>query len=148
LSTGEPPTIAPLRYVRPAGDKLVLESEVKHIRTKSGTVYVSRTDRGTEQMTLVLYFGMDGKLSSAEAIQETKEGKKLAFVTFEPKLALLKRADGSTERIKLTDEQPVVTTAPDWSDVFQVIQRCDRTKAGRQELAGLWIHPVQPARTL
>src|SRR5262249_9186951 len=38
---------------------------------------------------------------------------------------------------------PIVTTAPDWSDIFQLVRRYDGKKGGRQEFTGLWIHPVR-----
>src|SRR5262249_6113883 len=37
---------------------------------------------------------------------------------------------------------PVVTSAPDWSDIFQLVRRYDSAKGGKQEFNGLWFHPV------
>lgn len=42
----------------------------------------------------------------------------------------------------------VVTSAPDWSDVFRIARRWKASGPSRQEFAGLWIHPVQPAQRL
>ena len=42
----------------------------------------------------------------------------------------------------------VVTSAPDWSDVFRIARRWNASGPARQEFAGLWIHPVQPAQRL
>ncbi len=42
----------------------------------------------------------------------------------------------------------VVTSAPDWSDVFRIARRWKTSGPDRQEFAGLWIHPVQPAQRL
>jgi hypothetical protein len=41
-----------------------------------------------------------------------------------------------------------VTTAPDWSDVFQLVRRYDAAKGGKQDFPGLWVHPVQPMQKL
>lgn len=136
-----------LRYLRPAGEKLTLESEITDKRSKEGREYVSLTDRGSEKMTLTLRFDNKQRLIWAEALQETKQAKKASTLVRKDALAEVTRADGSTESFKL-DGEPVVTTAPDWSDILQVIQRYDRKKAGKQEFPGLWIHPVQPARQL
>ena len=38
---------------------------------------------------------------------------------------------------------PIVTTAPDWSDIFQLVRRYDGKKGGKQEFTGLWIHPMR-----
>jgi hypothetical protein len=140
-------TVVTSRYLRPAGAKLVLESEVTEKRSATGVVYVSLTDRGAEKMTLTLRFDKDRKLQSAEALQVTKDGKKSATLTVRGNAAELVRADGGKESFKLMGE-PVVTTAPDWSDIFQVIQRYDHKKMGKQEFPGLWIHPTKPARQL
>ncbi len=42
----------------------------------------------------------------------------------------------------------VVTSAPDWSDVFRIARRWKASGPARQEFAGLWIHPAQPAQRL
>src|SRR5262249_40942817 len=52
-----------------------------------------------------------------------------------------------TERLKVAADV-VVTTAPDWSDVFSVVRRYDQGKGGKQTFAGLWIHPTQDVRQL
>ena len=42
----------------------------------------------------------------------------------------------------------VVTSAPDWSDVFRIGRRWNPSGPARQDFAGLWIHPLQPAQRL
>ena len=42
----------------------------------------------------------------------------------------------------------IVTSAPDWTDVFRICRLWDRARAGRQTFPGLWIHPVQPAQRI
>jgi hypothetical protein len=147
LSQAEGAAEKPLRYLRQAGDQFVLESEVTRTRTDNGTIYVSRTERPAEKMTLTLHLDRNGKLTKAEAVQETEQGRKAVGVELRGGAALVKRAGGITDRLQVGD-QPVVTTAPDWSDIFEVLRRYDVKKGGRQEFAGLWVHPVQPPRLL
>ncbi len=135
-----------LRYVRPSGDAFVLESVVTESRTADGLRYTSRTERPGEKMTLALHFDGKGRLRNAEALQETAKGKRAVTVVFEGKEAVLKRA-GAEQRLAATPDA-IVTTAPDWSDVFLAVRRYDRGKGGRQTFAGLWIHPVKEARLL
>jgi acyl-coenzyme A thioesterase PaaI-like protein len=136
-----------LRYVRPAKDKFVLESRVTEVTTKDGVTYTSLTDRGREKMTLTIRFDHKQQVRDAEAVRETAGGKQtVSVVAFKKKEATLTR-QGKAERLAVTPDV-VVTTAPDWSDIFQVIRRYDRAKGGKQKFAGLWIHPVQPVRQL
>ncbi|MCI0461940.1 MAG: hypothetical protein L0Z62_33730 [Gemmataceae bacterium] len=147
LAGGAGPQAEETRYFRQAGEKLALESVVTVRRDGKATVLVSVTDRGAEKMTLSVRLDGEGRLLSAEAIQETKAGKKVATLTPRGKSALLKREGGLTEELPLA-ERPVVTTAPDWTDIFEVVRRYDRERGGKQEFPGLWIHPTQPARVL
>jgi hypothetical protein len=41
-----------------------------------------------------------------------------------------------------------VTSAPDWSDVFQLVRLYDAKKGGEQQFAGVWIHPDNPSQEL
>jgi hypothetical protein len=144
---GLPPVADPsLRYVRAAGEKFVLESRIEEAAAKDGRTWTSLTDRGAEKMTLTLHFGAGNLLRRAEAVQETARGKRSVTVVFKEKEAVLTRL-GKTRRLPVAADV-VVTTAPDWSDIFQVMRRYDQGKAGRQKFAGLWIHPVKEAREL
>jgi hypothetical protein len=140
LPAADPEKPVPLRYLRPEKDKYVLESEVTTVRSDDGTVVTSRTERPDEKMTLTLRYDKDGRLTSAEAVQG---GTKKAVT-----LALGEKGAGTMKRGGITDfykdlpANPVVTTAPDWSDALQLVRRYDGPKGGKQEFAGLWIHPV------
>lgn len=134
------------RYVRPSKDKFVPESLVKETTTKDGRTFTSLTDRGSEKMTLTLRFDKKNRLRDAEAIQETARGKRTVTVVFQEKEALL-TWQGKTTKLTVSPDV-VVTTAPDWSDIFQVIRRYDRDKGGKQKFSGLWIHPVKDTRQL
>ena len=148
LVAAEPEKPPALRYLRLADSKFVLESEVAQTRGREGTTYVSRTERPKEQMTLTLQFDADGKLVSAEAVLEVQKNKRSAVLTFKGGRAQLKRAGGVTDFIPKLSAGTVVTTAPDWSDIFQLVRRYDRKTGGKQTFSGLWIHPVQPAKKL
>ncbi len=147
LPAAEADKPAPLRYLRPAKEKLVLESEVVSTANDDGIVYVSRTERDKERMTLTLRFSSAGKLQLAEAALEAATRRTATFIPEAKGRGRLNRA-GATDFLDKLPADPIVTTAPDWSDVFQLVKRYDLTKGGKQEFAGLWIHPVQPLRKL
>lgn len=139
----------PLRYMRQAGTKFVLESEITITPMERGTLYKSTTSRktelGDEKMTLTLRLDENNRITSAETVHETPKGKKTATLTLRDKHAFLKRA-GTTDLLNRVASAPVVTTAPDWSDVIQLITRYDAKKGGKQEFGGVWFHPsAQPA---
>jgi hypothetical protein len=136
-----------LHYLRLSGDQWVLECTVSRKSDRKGSVYVSVTDRGAEKMTLTVRRDTTGRLLAAEVQQQTAQGKKKASLTVREKWLLLKREGGITEQFMLAPN-PVVTTAPDWSDIFELLRRYDRNRAGKQEFPGFWIHPVQPPRVL
>lgn len=137
---------APLRYLRPGKDRLVLESEVTRTTSADGSSYVSVTDRGSEKMTLRIKHDPAGKLVSAEVLHETAKEKQSAVLTIDKGRAQLRRGD-KTEEIALADNV-IVTTAPDWTDIFDLVRRYDAAKGGKQEFAGLWIHPSRPTQHL
>src|SRR5262249_18394293 len=51
------------------------------------------------------------------------------------------RRGGTADLFKLPAD-PVVTSAPDWSDVFQLVHRYNASKGGKQQFNGLWLHPT------
>jgi hypothetical protein len=148
VAAGQPPADAAdsLRYVRPASDGWVLESEVRESRSADGILYESVTHRPGQKMTLKISYDAKRRVLAAETLLEAKQGKSAAKATFEKDTVRLVR-DGKEEVFKLSGE-PVVTTAPDWSDIFLLIRRYDRARGGRQESTGFWFHPQQPARVL
>lgn len=134
---------APLRYLRLDNGKYVLESEITETRTDGGRTFVSRTERGAEKITLTLTHDKANRLTRAEALFESPQARQSALVTVGPTGVQLKRA-GVVDFLKLEDANPIVTTAPDWSDILQIVRRYDPTKGGRQSFPGLWIHPTLP----
>lgn len=133
-----------LRYLRPQGEKYVLESEVTITKTRTHSQYTSRTVRGDETMVLRVDREV-GEFVRAEIEHSKGEVKKTARVEpVEGKLRLTR--GGKSEDIDVKDAV-IFTTAPDWSDIFEMARRFDRKKEGKQEFAGLWFHPTQPAQT-
>ena len=142
---------APLRYMRPAGDKYALESEITVTSVERGSVYSSTTSRKTEEgdvkMTLTLRLDESNAIKSAETVLTTPKAKKTATLTLFKDHARLKH-NGTTEVLNRVPEAPVVTTAPDWSDVIQLVTRYDAKKGGKQEFGGIWFHPTEQPKIL
>jgi hypothetical protein len=140
--------IVPLRYLKPAEGKFVLESEISGTKSDDKWIYSSRTERGPEKMTLTLTYDKGNTLTRAEATLDNGMTKQTALVVFDKNGAQLKRPGGVTDLIKITTAPPVVTTAPDWSDIFQLARNYDRRRGGKQSFPGLWIHPSRPYQVL
>src|SRR5438874_11014818 len=112
-----------LRYLKPAGEKYVLESEVTITKSKTSSLYVSRTVRGDETLTLRVERGQRGQLIQAEIVQQKGEVKKTARV--EPRDGKLRLTRGGvTEDIDIKDAV-IFTTVPDWSDIIEMAGRFD-----------------------
>jgi hypothetical protein len=135
-----------LRYVRLSAGKSVLECRVTEVAAKDGLRYTSVTERKSEKMTLRLRFDGKSQIRHAEAVRETSRRKQTVAVVFKEKEAVLTRR-GAMLRVSVTPSV-IVTTAPDWSDIFQLARRYNVSQGGEQSFAGLWIHPVQEARQL
>ncbi len=134
-----------LRYLKPSGEKYVLESEVTITKTKTSSLYVSRTVRGDETLTLRVERGQNGQLLQADIVQQKGELKKTARV--EPRDGKLRLARGGVSEDIDVKDAVIFTTAPDWSDIIEMASRFDPKKEGKQEFAGLWFHPTQPPQT-
>lgn len=142
LGQGEAEKPRSVRYLKPDGNRFVLESEVTDTTTSTGSTYVSRTVRGPETMTLTVHRDKDGTVLRAEIVSLKGEVRRTASVDLRAEPARIKRG-GVTDLVKVA-ANPVVTTAPDWSDVFELVRRYDAKKGGKQEFPGLWFHPSQP----
>src|SRR5262245_51839228 len=84
----------PLRYLKLADGKYVLESQVAGTRSDDKLIYVSRTERGPEKMTLTLTYEKANVLTRAEATLESGSNKHTAVVVFDKNGAQLKRPGG------------------------------------------------------
>ena len=139
----KPPT---LRYLRPEEKRFVLESEITTTTTSKSTTYVSRTERGEEKTTLTIRSDTKGKARVALVVVEKGRQRNTAQLDLTGPRAKLKRG-GTTDFFK-APANPIVTTAPDWSDIFALVRRYDASRGGKQEFPGLWIHPRKPLLTL
>jgi hypothetical protein len=138
------------KYMRSEGDKFVVESEITLTPGKRGFTYTSVTNRGTDKdgvkMTLTIQFDADSNIQSAETVLATPKSTKKATLTFYKDHARLKRS-GTTDILNRVPESPIVTTAPDWSDIIQLTKRYDAKKGGKQEFGGIWFHPEEDFST-
>jgi hypothetical protein len=146
LADGEDAPPETVRYVRPAGDKFVTECEFVIARDGSGWRITSRTDRGATMMVVETRYDSEDRLTGARA-QLTGGSAKVVTVKVEDGRARVERADAAAAEFNVP-KGTIVTSAPDWSDAFQLCRRYDRTRKGKQEFPALWIHPGQPARRL
>jgi hypothetical protein len=135
-----------LRYVRPGGGGWVAESEITVTRSDAGTRYVSKTTRPRETMTLTVLRDPKGQLREATLVQEAGEARSTASLSVREGKVLLSR-DGGVSEIPGAKPDAIATTAPDWTDILDMVARYDAEKGGKQEFAGVWFHPKQPTLT-
>jgi hypothetical protein len=144
LAAGEENTPA-LRYLRPEGGRWVLESEVRQKKTQEELVFTSRTERRNETLTLTVTRDASGKLSQAEIVHKT--GQTTTTARLQRQGEELRLTRGKETSVVKAPLDAVVTSAPDWSDIFQLVARYDSKKAGRQQFAAIWFHPSRPTLT-
>lgn len=132
-----------LRYFRQEGGKPVLEAEIVEKTTPEGSkTFHSYTVRSDRVQYLKLTHDKSGKLLAAEVQRRTLGGQTLAQAVHEDG-GVRTRGPGGTTEFYSFEGNPIVTSAPDWSDLIQLVRRYDRSKGGRQTFRGLWIHPTQ-----
>jgi len=133
------------RYVRPAGDRFVTECAI--VRAGDGWTIVSRTDRGKARMEVEARYGAGDRLTSAHVTLVNAGKTAKAEIAVKDGKATVTRPGQPPQDF---DAPPgtVVTSAPDWTDVFLLCRRYDRKAGGKQEFPALWAHPTQPARRL
>ncbi len=138
-----------VRYLSPDGDDWVQEAEFTMVQRADPWEIVSTTGRGKKRLIVQTNYDHE-KLLRAAKITLKEEGKK-------DKSLFLKTQNGKTqvfrdgfETQKFMDIPPgvIVTSAPDWSDVFLLSRRYDYAQGGKQIFMALWAHPDQPAQLL
>jgi hypothetical protein len=135
------------RYLRPAGESFVTECTFSITKTMAGWSVTSRTERGKTVMEVEARYAGDDRLLGASATL-TSDGKiKSTTVEVKEGKATVKR-EGEKALEFDVPAGTIVTSAPDWTDVFLLCRRYDRDKKGKQEFPALWIHPTQPPRRL
>lgn len=98
----------------------------------------------TGVLTVEARYGADDELLEASAAMATGAAAQVRCVDGR---ATVRRPGHPPQEFDVPKDV-VVTSAPDWSDVFRIARRWKPSGPARQEFAGLWIHPVQPAQRL
>ena len=140
---GQDPSPERIRYLRPVGDKFATECDFVISRDADGWNILSRTGR----MEVEARYDKEDRLTSAKATLSDGKSTKVATVKIKDGRATVERAGAEPSTFDVP-KGTIVTSAPDWSDVFLLCRRYDRAKKGKQEFPALWIHPEKPARRL
>jgi hypothetical protein len=147
FARGDEAPLENYRFVRPAGDKFVSECTFSIEKTKTGWSITSKTDRGKVKMEVEARYDARDHLLGARATLNADGNSKAATVTVKDGKATVKRDDEKPIEFD-APKGIIVTSAPDWTDVFLLCRHYDRAKGGKQELPALWIHPTQPPQRL
>ena len=140
LPAAEPDKSATLRYLRPEKSKYVAAGEVTTASSDDGSDVTVRTEAPDDKTTLTLHYDRAGKLTSADAVHGSRKGVTL---TLGEKGAGTMKRGGITDFLKDLPANPLVSGGTDWADALPLVRRYDGAKGGKQEVAGLWIDPVQ-----
>jgi hypothetical protein len=132
-----------IRYLRPAGDKFAAECEFVITRDTTGWTIVSRTGR----MEVEARYDKEDRLISAKSSLSDGKSSKVATVKVKDGKATVERVGAEPATFEVP-KGTIVTSAPDWTDIFLLCRRFDRSAKGKQEFPALWIHPEKPARRL
>jgi len=141
LAADAPPETA--RYLRPAGYGFATECD---FALKPGRVE-STTQRGKTKLVVHAQYDDKDCLTTAEVVLHAGDEKKAARVAVRDGKATVER-DGKPAQVFDVPPGVIVTSAPDWTDTFLLCRKYDRAKGGKQEFAGLWVHPVEDAQRL
>jgi hypothetical protein len=141
------PSPETVRYVRPAGDKFATECQFVIKRTDAGWTITSVTERGRAKMKVVSRYDREDRLVSATAVYSQDGLDQAATVEVKDGKATISLKGQEPRRFEVP-KGTIVTSAPDWSDIFLLCRRYDRDRKGKQEFPGLWIHPAQPPQRL
>jgi hypothetical protein len=136
-----------VRYVRPVKDAFAIECQFVITRNDAGWTITSTTDRGTLRMEVVTRYDAEDRPISAKAVLTSGGTAQTATVEVKDGRAMIRR-DGQEPREFDAPRGTIVTSAPDWSDVFLLCRRYDASRKGKQEFPALWIHPTQPPQRL
>lgn len=135
-----------VRYFRVLGDKTATECTFTRQQTDKGSSITSITERGTTTMTVAARYDKEDRLTGAEATLSKDGHENTVRVTVAGDKA--KVIHGQETQEFEVPAGVIVTSAPDWTDTFLLCRRYNLRKGGKQEFAGLWIHPKQSAQRL
>src|SRR5262249_48272474 len=111
-----------VRYARPAGAKTATECTFRITRQSAGWTVTSRTDRGPVQMEVEARYDAQDRLTAARATLTTRGVARSATVQVKDGKAAVRR-EGQQPAEFDVPRGTIVTSAPDWSDVFLLCRR-------------------------
>ncbi|MCI0377047.1 MAG: hypothetical protein L0215_05550 [Gemmataceae bacterium] len=135
-------------YLRSAGKGFATEAKISIQKDEDGWRIISVTGGGKGQMIIDARFDVQNALLAASATTQGEKMKSTAKVSVSAGKAKVEREGGISQEFKLTSGMTVVTSAPDWADIFLLCRHYDRKRGGKQSFTGLWIHPTQPAQVI
>ncbi|MCI0639024.1 MAG: hypothetical protein L0Y72_14455 [Gemmataceae bacterium] len=135
-------------YLRPAGKAFATEAKITVLRDKDEWRVTSVTESGKGKMTIEARYDAQQVLLDAGAMWQDEKTKAEAKVTVTAGKAKVERVGGIAQEFMLPDGKAIVTSAPDWADIFLLCRHYDRKRGGKQSFTGLWIHPTQPAQVI
>jgi hypothetical protein len=140
---GQKPAAEEFRYVQAAKSGFADAAEIRVARHERGWSITSQTGGGAARMVVEAAYDADDRLTAARAAQK----EQAVAVKVKDGKATVERAG---QKPAAFDVPPgtIVTSAPDWTDVFLLCRRYDRKRGGKQEHPALWIHPTQPPQRL
>jgi hypothetical protein len=137
----------PATFVRRAAHGVVKECVISIRAKPTGWTVTSETYRGEAQLSLTSRYDDQDRLTGA-AVTLTRGSEQASAVV---------EMDGAKARVVRSGQPPqefelppgvIVTSAPDWTDIWMLCRRYDRAAGGQQSLTGLWIHPTQAAQLI
>lgn len=139
-------TVERAKYLRPTGDGLVLEWIMLHQRSDDKRIFIARSKRGKSSLKVEAVYDREMLIEARVGFFEDMQ-KPLANVGVKDGKAKVLRKDQPAQEFDVP-AGVIVTSAPDWTDAWMLCRRYESAKKGKQEFAGLWIHPVEPAQRL
>jgi hypothetical protein len=129
-----------VRYRRQAGKQTASECTFTVQRSEQGWSIRSVTQAGKSQMSVSAQYDVMDRLTSATATLSSRDRTTTCKVEVVGGKVRVHR-EGKASKEFGVPPGVIVTSAPDWTDVFLLCRRYDRRRSGKQVFAGLWIHP-------
>lgn len=132
------------RYLRPGPKGFVADTTITFRDMKDGWSLESATG-GDKGMKVTARYDNKDRLLSAEAAL-LKEGVR-ATVEVDKAVAQVLTKELGVQKFPV-EPRVIVTSAPDWGDIFLLCALYDVKAGGQQKFVGLWIHPTQKSMLL
>jgi len=134
-------------YVRIARDKSNPECTFTIKTGDEGWSIESVTRQGLAMLTITSRYDAKQTLLGVKANLDRGDERKPMTVEVKDGKATILRGNAERQEFEVP-RGAIVTSAPDWTDVFLMCRHYDRKKAGTQEFPGLWIHHTQKCQRL